>query len=90
MRLVMHINAGVCHTLYQSIFNLRQDNMSEDEYDAMSDDNSSRSDNNNAISNTDSARETDDEYQIYPWWPMKKETSQQYINEYSELRQSYV
>ena len=46
--ITLFINAGLYHTLHQFIFNLQQDNMSEDEYDTMSDISAS-SDNNNAM-----------------------------------------
>ena len=48
--------------------------MSENEYDTMCD-NSVSSDNGDAIINADSAADTNGEYEIHPWWPIKKEAS---------------
>ena len=50
----MGINSGMCNTFHQSIFNFQQDNMTEDEYDARSD-NSVSSDNDGAMLNVDGA-----------------------------------
>ena len=39
------------------------------------------------MSNADSA--TAEEYDIDPWWPMRKEEAQRNISEYSKLTKSY-
>ena len=46
--------------------------MSENECDTMSDDNSVSSDNDGAMSNADSAMNTNENYEIDPWWPIKR------------------
>ena len=55
--------------------------INENEYGTVSDDNSVSTGDYDARSNADSATE----YEIYPWWPLKKEASQRNINDYKEL-----
>ena len=71
-RRLLCINRTLCHTLHQSTFSSQLDNMSENEYDTTSDDNSVSNDYDNAMSNADSSMDANEEYQIDPWWPLKK------------------